>query len=358
MKIIDRYICRKFLSTFFFISILVIFLICVFDYMQKGNYFFENHLSYKEIFDYYKAYLPYMFNFIIPVIIFVTALFTTSQLSKRSEILAILGTGTSYGRFLFSFLKPAILLTALSFYINGWVIAKNNEKWIAFEEQYINDYDSNSATNNLHFKVNDDRYITIGKYKSFQKIGYKVLLDSFKDNALQTRISADKIFYDEEKNSWVLHNWTQREILKDEEILTSGVEMFTDIILKPDDISMNPRLQEMLTLTELHQHINALKKQGSVNINLFQVERDVKYMSPFAIIILTIIGVLFASKKSRMGNTIQIIIGCVLAFVYIGLFLFVRGIALFSQINTTLVIWIPNIIFSILVFILYKIVPK
>lgn len=358
MKIIDKYIGKKFLLTFFFISLLVMFLICVFDYMQKGNYFFENHLSKKEIFDYYKAYVPYMFNFIIPVIIFVTTIFTTSQLAKRSEVLAILGTGTSYGRFLFSFLKPAIILTAANFYVNGWVIARNNEKWIAFEEQYIDDYDTNSAQNNLHFKINGDRYITIERYKSLQKIGSKILLDTFDNNELQTRITAEKMSYDDKENVWVLHNWTQREFQKDGEILTSGEKISPDIILKPDDISMNPRLQEMLTLTELHEHIKILKEQGSRHVNLFQVERDVKYMSPFAIIILTIIGVLFASTKSRMGNTVQIIIGCILAFVYIGLFLFVRGIAIYSQINTTLVIWIPNIIFFILTFILYKIVPR
>lgn len=334
------------------------FLFFIFDYMQKGDYFFINHLSKKEIFDYYKAYVPYMFNFIIPVIIFVTTVFTTSQLAKRSEILAILGTGTTYGRLLFSFLQPAILLTALSFYVNGWVIARNNEKWIAFEEKYIDDYKRDEKKNNLHFKINDDRYITIGQYKSLQKVGNKILLDTFRDNELQTRISAEKMIYDEEKDEWVLHNWVQRELQKDGEDITSGETLSPNIILKPGDISMDPRLQEMLTLTELHNHITTLKEQGSKNVNLFQVERDLKYMSPFAIIILTIIGVLFASRKSRMGNTIQIIIGCVFAFIYIGLLLFVKSVAIFTQTNTTLLIWIPNIVFFFITCILYKVVPK
>lgn len=299
-----------------------------------------------------------MFNFIIPVIIFVTTIFTTSQLAKRSEILAILGTGTTYGRLLFSFLKPAILLTALSFYVNGWTIARNNEKWIAFEERYIDDYQSDEKKNNLHFKINDDRYITIGQYKSLQKVGRRILLDTFQNNELQTRISAEKMVYDEEKDEWILHNWTQRELQKDGENITSGKTLASNIILKPDDISMDPRLQEMLTLTELHEHIATLKEQGSQNVNLFQVERDIKYMSPFAIIILTIIGVLFASRKSRMGNTIQIIIGCVFAFVYIGLLLFVKSVATFTQTNTTLLIWVPNIVFLLITCILYKVVPR
>ncbi|MDR2401956.1 MAG: LptF/LptG family permease, partial [Cytophagales bacterium] len=229
MKIIDKYIGKKFLSTFFFISILVMFLIFIFDYMQKGNYFFENHLSRKEIFDYYKAYVPYMLNFIIPVIIFVTTIFTTSQLTKRSEILAILGTGISYGRLLVSFLKPAILLTAASFYVNGWVIARNNEKWIYFEEQYIDNYDSNSTQNNLHLKINGNRYITIGKYKSLQKIGMKILLDTFENDELQTRITAEKMLYDDKADTWILHNWTQRELQKDGELLTSGDRLSPDI---------------------------------------------------------------------------------------------------------------------------------
>ena len=164
--------------------------------------------------------------------------------------------------------------------------------------------------------------------------------------------------YDEEKDEWILHNWTQRELQKDGENITSGDTLSSNIILKPGDISMDPRLQEMLTLTELHEHIATLKKQGSQNVNLFQVERDIKYMSPFAIIILTIIGVLFASWKSRMGNTVQIIIGCVFAFVYIGLLLFVKSVATFTQTNTTLLIWIPNIVFLLITCILYKVVPK
>ncbi|NEJ83756.1 LptF/LptG family permease, partial [Rhizobium leguminosarum] len=94
------------------------------------------------------------------------------------------------------------------------------------------------------------------------------------------------------------------------------------------------------------------------NLNFFLTEKYVRYMSPFAAIILTFMGIVVSARKSRGGVGLQIALGFILALIYIAFFLFSRGAANVKGNNLLLTIWMPNIVFSIISLILYKLTPK
>jgi len=128
--------------------------------------------------------------------------------------------------------------------------------------------------------------------------------------------------------------------------------------LDPDDFSINPKLREMLTLNELDKYIKKLKEKGADNINFFMTEKYVRYMSPFAAIILTFIGVVIASHKKRGGVGLQIALGFILALIYIAFFLFAKGAAEVKGNQLLLTVWMPNIVFTCVGLVLYKLTPK
>lgn len=98
--------------------------------------------------------------------------------------------------------------------------------------------------------------------------------------------------------------------------------------------------------------------KGSESVRFFIAEKHIRYMTPFAIIILIVLGFLVALHKPRGSISRLITLGSILAFLYIVLFLSAKIIVETQSEHPLLDIWLPNIIFSILCIIFYQLVPK
>jgi lipopolysaccharide export system permease protein len=357
MKILDRYILKKFLFSFLFILCLIIVIITLIDITEKNEYFIRHKLSFQQIADYYYNFLPFMTNMVAPITIFITTVYVTSRLSQRTEIIAILSGGISFIRLLVPYLLGASILAICSFILTGWVLADANKKRVAFEIEYIDSpyYTSNK---NIHIKLSADSYLYVGYYRSYNRTGTDVTLETIKDHQLLEKLSAKSIRWVEESGNWQLKDWMCRKIDGFEEQITSGGILDIPLNLHPDDFSINPKLHEMLTLPELDKHIQKLREKGTDNLNLFLTEKYVRYMSPFAVIILTFMGVVVSARKSRGGVGLQIALGFMLALIYIAFFLFARGAANVKGNNLLLTVWMPNIVFSIISLVLYRLTPK
>ena len=62
-NLIDRYIAKKFIATFFLSLLLIIVIVIIFDLSEKIDYFVKNEAPLKAIiFDYYCNYIPYLVN--------------------------------------------------------------------------------------------------------------------------------------------------------------------------------------------------------------------------------------------------------------------------------------------------------
>ena len=94
------------------------------------------------------------------------------------------------------------------------------------------------------------------------------------------------------------------------------------------------------------------------NIQIYRIEKYIRFMSPFSALILTFIGVIVSSRKTRGGVGFQIAIGFLIAFIFIILFIASKSMAETGSINPLLAVWMPNIVFSGVAMLMYKIVPK
>ena len=65
----------------------------------------------------------------------------------------------------------------------------------------------------------------------------------------------------------------------------------------------------------------------------FIIDKYERYTYPFAVIILTIIGVIVSARKSREGIGMQIVLGIILAFIY---FIMSIGTIIISNANLKL----------------------
>lgn len=357
MKILDRYILKKFLTSFAFILLIIVAVITLIDFAEKNEDFIKNNLTYQEILDYYLGFIPFIANFITPIAVFITTVFVTSKLAQNTEIVAILSGGVSFRRLMIPYFIGAGFIALVSFFLTGWIIADANKKKVTFELQYIDRVTYNHLKN-IHIKIAKNSYIYVENYNNYNNIGFNFSLETIQNNQLIERLSARKIKWVEEKEKWEVSEWMNRKIHGLTEQVTMGRTLDITLNVFPKDFVNMHKLSETLTIPELNAYIEALKSKGADNIHIFLVEKYVRYMSPFAAVILTFIGLLASCRKVRGGVGFQIAMGFILAFVYIALFILSKGTAEAGSSNPLLTVWTPNIIFSILGIILYKFTPK
>ncbi|HLP34675.1 MAG TPA: LptF/LptG family permease [Amoebophilaceae bacterium] len=357
MKLLDRYIFRKFFSAFFLILVIIIVLIILIHATENAAFFRKHKLSFGTIVHYYTTLLPYMTNLLTPIIVFAATIWVTTRLAQRSEIIAILSSGVSFHRLAVPYFSIALLLTGANFYLTGWLLADANRERIKFDTKYL-EMSFFVKTDALHLKVGADQYLYIQKYHGYNNTGYQVSLDTFQNATLVERLSAEKIRWNPTEKRWEFLSWKKRTFYPTHEVLQEGHTLALPLGVDPEDFVINPSLKEGLTLPELNAHIQKLKAKGDETIRLFIAEKHVRYMTPFAILILITLGFLIAVRKPRGGIGRQITWGFVLACLYISLFLSAKIVVEAQSEHPLLGIWMPNIIFGCLCIAFYRLLPK
>lgn len=357
MKILDKLIIKEFLKTYFFVVIMLILVVLVLDFTEKNDKYIQNQVPAWEILQYMGNYGLYLNNLLTPITVFIAVIFITSKMAGRTEIVAILSSGVSFVRMLQPFLFGAAMIGMISFLLNGWILPVATQKVTEFRMKYL-ESTAASSEGNHHIKVGPNTYAYISRFYKSGNTGYSFTLEEIKDGQLLSKLHSDRIQWDTAKNVWRLENWKLRELNEVGETYTVGTELDTILSITPADFDLPPNHHETLKLPELSRQIRILEDRGADNVSFYRIERYVRFMSPFAAIILTFIGVIMSSRKTRGGSGFQIAMGFLMAFVYILLFILSRTFAENGSEYPILAVWMPNIIFALTGLILYKTVPR
>lgn len=364
MKILDRYILKKVLSTFFFVVLMLTAIILVIDVTEKMDKFSRNNLPFTTILGYYRDFLPWIAGLLTPITIFISIVFVTSRLAAHTEIIAILSGGTSFKRLLMPYFIAATIIAGISFVLNGWVIPRSNRSRVAFELRYFENkvmYDKR----NVHMQLAPDVYMFLQNYNNQSNTGYLFTLEKFDSNRLVRKLSADNIAWDSVRNKWILRNWNQKSIdsmftsnLHGRSLSTKGMELDTVLAITPKDFENESRQYDGMTINELRSHIDKMQFRGMTGVENYQTELYIRFSSPFTTFILVFMGVIVSSRKARGGTGFQIALGFFLSFVFILFFMLSRTFAEAGSLSPFLAAWIPNLIFAGISFFMYKYVPR
>lgn len=104
----------------------------------------------------------------------------------------------------------------------------------------------------------------------------------------------------------------------------------------------------------LNNYIERQKERGVANIKSFEIEYHKRFAMTAAAFILTIIGMTLSARKVKGGMGINIGIGLVLSFSYILFMTVTSSFAVSGLTSPMLAMWIPNIVYAVIAFVLYK----
>lgn len=360
-KKLDWYIIKKFLTTYVFLIAIVILIAIIFDYNEKIDKFTKSHVSAdKVIFDYFLNFIPYFINLFSPLFVFISVILFTTKLASGSEIVAMKAAGMSFRRLLRPYMFSAALIAVTTFILGAYVIPRGNVARVNFENAYIKKKPVTQA-DNIQMQTDTGVVAYITRFNNETKSGYGFSLDKFEDRKLVSHLTAQSIQYDtlaDRRYSWTLRNVRIRTLKGMREEISTHTTLDTIIMMEPADFFYVKNQQETLTLPELAEFIDKQKLRGVKGINTFEVEYHKRFATPFAAFILTLIGVSLSSQKRKGGMGMALGAGLALSFGYI---MFQTVSATFSTnagFPPALAVWIPNIVFSIIAFVLYKRTPQ
>jgi lipopolysaccharide export LptBFGC system permease protein LptF len=169
------------------------------------------------------------------------------------------------------------------------------------------------------------------------------------------------------KQKWILKYWKKklvdslfivRQGPAPANLATDGLSLDTTLSVTPKDFDSNDRNYDGLTMGELTNHIAKMKFRGSTGVEIFEVEKQIRYASPFTVFVLVFMGVIVSSKKSRGGTGFQIALGFMLSFIFILFFTMTRTYAETGSLSPFLAAWLPNSVFAVISLAMYKYVPR
>lgn len=361
MKKLDWYILRKVVITFFFCMILFTLIAIAIDSSEHTENFVKSGLTTSQIISqYYVGFVPYIWGLLFPLFVFIAVIYTTSRMAMRSEIIAMLSGGTSYIRFLRPYFIGGLFLAGLLYLASREFIPKGNEIRSSFHVKYFDRQDlGEQGYKNTYYRRSDtNSYVGIRYYDSIMKSSGGFFLHRTKGNKVIYNLRADAMRWDTAKKNWLLTNAVERKVESNGEVVNVYPSMNIDLNLKPNDLKYDYYLKDKLTTDQLKEIIRMEELRGTEGLNTLKVERYRRSATPVSVFLLTLIGAIIASRKTRGGSGLHIAIGFVIAAIFILTDKFSSTFSVKGDFHPLIAAWLPNVFFTIVCWWLFSRAPK
>ena len=355
LKIIDWYIIRKFIGTYFFTLLLIIVVIIIFDIRENIDKYAKATFM-QIVVNYYCMFIPAIVTEFSPLFVFITVIFFTSKMAYNTEIIAILSSGISFWRMMYPYFVSAFFIFLLSLTLNHFIIPPANKIRLEFSEEYMRKKKTNTEQN-LHFQTRPGIYVYMSSFTTYNDMANQFSVERIDSGLLRSKLIADYAIWDTASYKWKLTNYVIRDFYENGEVLTRGTTLDTAVNLTAADLKRRDDYVTTMNFFDLNDYIEEQRLRGA-KLDKAQIEKNNRTAIPFSAFVLTLIGVSLSSRKVRGGIGLNIAVGIALSFGYI---LFMRFSEAFVQANIApplIATWIPNTLFLIIGIVLYYRAPK
>lgn len=365
---LDRYIVRKFLSTFFFMIGVFCVIAVVFDLMENLTDLINNRAPLGATLLYYLSFCFYFGNLLSGFIVFLTIIWFTSRMAQQSEIIAMLSGGMGFARFLRPYFLAGSILCTMAWWIGNWILPYANRVKVDFEMQYIH-VDFSIADQHIFREI---RPGTIAYFRTItvdRATGYRFQYEQWDErDRLTQQIHAAKATWLEADEKWRLVNASIREYLPD------GSERFryltrfdTTFAMRLEDFGQRSEWVATMTTPQLAEHIERESARG-IPVTQLELERHGRTANAFSILVLTLIGVSISARKQRGGMGTHLFLAVLVGFAFVFTAKLISVYAASAILPADfpiapadwlrLAAWLPNFLFAALGGFIYWTAPK
>ena len=350
LKIIDKYILKRYLATFFVMLMMFIPIGIIIDVSEKINKILANKVPFVEVAKYYLDFTIYFANLLFPIFLFLSVIWFTSKLANNTEIIAILSSGISFTRFLRPFILGATIVSFFALIMGFFLVPNASAGFKNFRYTYLigNGQAEMRESSDVFRQISKDEYIFVSNFNETSKMAFNFSMEKFKEDKLQYKLIASRIKWNAKDSTYTLYNYSKRKVGALGDVIETGEKKDTVFNFDLEDLTPVVYIAETLNLGDLHKFIDKEKERGSSNINTYLVVLYKKYSIPVSAFILTIIAVAVSSMKRRGGMGVNLAIGIILAFAFVFFDKIFGVLAEKSSVPPIVAVWFPNFSFGIL----------
>ena len=318
------------------------------NFSEMVQRFIDNEVPWSSVLkDYYLWYIPYINAQLIPLYALIAVIFFTSRMAGNSEMLSMLNAGMSLSRIARPYLISALLIAALSLYLNHVLVPYGNSHRLAFEREDLGREKDLGAHSEVHMFIAPGSKVYVRHYAKTDSVARDIRLENYDGPELVSMLSASRAQWNGKDSTWRFFNHSFRTFdgLKESFVEHRAKPLDTVLALYPSDFTRYKYEKDQLSTAGLVAHIEKQRERGVGNTSSFEIERDKRTAEPFSVIILTLIGLAIAGRKNRGGMGINLVFGIVLGLVFVFLSRFSHTLANSSTVPTWVGVWTPNLIF-------------
>jgi lipopolysaccharide export system permease protein len=155
-----------------------------------------------------------------------------------------------------------------------------------------------------------------------------------------------------------VENAIERQIDGIHETVRLVPAMNLKLTITPKDLRRDEYVKDKLSSPDLKQFIHMEEIRGTEGLNTYKVEYYRRMATPVAVVILTLLGAVVASRKTRGGSGLHLAFGIVAAALFVIMDRFSIVFSSKGNLHPMFAAWIPDMIFAAVTYYVYRKAPK
>jgi LPS export ABC transporter permease LptG/LPS export ABC transporter permease LptF len=324
-RILDEYVVREFLGTFFMVLAGFVMLMLVFTFFELVGDILRNHIALSTVGAYLVNLTPSMLYQIAPLAVLIAVLVTFGVLNRNSELIAMKATGISLYRLVVPIVSIAAVLSVSLFLFDQFYLPQANRR----QEALRSTIKGRPPQTFLH---PEQKWI-FGQPHAGEpgRIFYYQFFDPDRNQfanlsifefdpgtfALSRRIFAARAVWNPGSESWNFQNGWQRQI--EGPNVTDYKEFkqaaFSEIHEEPGYFKKESLQSQEMNFGQLDRYINDLRQSGFDTMRL-RVALWHKLAYPLIAIVMAVLAIPFALSMGRRGSLTGIAVAIAVALAY------------------------------------------
>ena len=236
----------------------------------------------------------------------------------------------------------------------------NNRNDVYIPRHRFNDYYLNSNFNpneetDVVIKISHNQMLFAKRVDPTKGLMEHVSLDTYNNQwNIATQIIAQQMKWNEQTQHWVFINGIERTFLNDMDTTeVSFDEQEAPFTTAPQHMAVSKAEDKLLSIRDLTTKINFYEQSGLAHYTA-QTVRQSKLATPFATVIMCLLGMPFAISTRRKSKIVNIIMSLAIAFAFWWLISIFTSMGQNGYLNPFIAGWGPVAVFAIAVYIEFK----
>jgi len=347
VKLLDRYLLRRFYAVFGVVLLGIILLYLVVHFFERIDTYIDKKAHPRDLLVYYATLMPYLFVLLLPMAELLGVFFSIGEMARRFEILAIRSAGVSTVRIFYPLFLASLLHAALAFAVGDQITPRATRFGEDFKNERILKRKTPRFTkqaSEISFFDRAGRIYYFAYLDATQNWGRGVMIYEVKEGRLHRVLVAREGRFQPDSGYWRLFSVVVQHYGDTSFVERFPVRAFPELTVTPGELLKPPDELEELTLREILEVIR-LKQAAGLERHAEWVTFHMRIAFPFANVILMLFAFPLALESRGRGRSWGFGVSLIFAFVYWTLLQTSQIIGQTGRLPAFASAWLPNAVF-------------